>query len=127
MKRKSILVALLAMALVLGALFVYADGEVTPQWFTDMLKWKTERIDQAVVSGDITEEQALDFKARLEEMAAYHEENGFDYPMGKLGKGSEGRFCADGERPAFDKEGFKGKGGFGRHFKQAPAPAATEE
>ncbi|MCK8060899.1 MULTISPECIES: DUF2680 domain-containing protein [unclassified Fusibacter] len=85
---------ILTLVLAFGAIGIasFADTEEVPQWFNDMLKWRTERIGEAVESGDLTQEDAELWLEHMEEMEAYHEENGFTFSGGMygLGKGMHG-------------------------------------
>lgn len=77
---KKFLSVLLVSALVfsIGAI-AFADSEGTvPEWFRDKLTWQKDRIDEGVKNGDITEEQAKEYKERLNEREQYVNENGFD-------------------------------------------------
>lgn len=104
---------ILTLVLAFGAIGIasFADTEEVPQWFNDMLKWRTERINEAVESGDLTQEDAELWLEHMEEMEAYHEENGFSFSggmygfgrgmhgSGGLGMGMFGQGNGDFERP----------------------------
>lgn len=69
---------------------VYAQsGSATPEWFTEMLQWKKDKVEEAVNNGDLTKEEAERYNERFDDMEKYHEENGFDdYPQrNKEGRG----------------------------------------
>ncbi|MBA1334500.1 MAG: hypothetical protein HPY66_2349 [Firmicutes bacterium] len=106
----------LAVVLVLGIVSVALAESSTeiPAWFTEMIKWKKDKVDQAVKDGLITEEQANAYKERLEAMEKYHEENGFNFGNGF---GS----CMDGfgRRGGFGLRGGAGQRNF-NNFKAAP-------
>lgn len=74
----------LAVVMLLGVASVALAETSTeiPGWFTEMIKWKKDRVEQAVEDGLITEDQADAYKERLEAMEQYHEENGFNFGTG---------------------------------------------
>ncbi|MFZ5969305.1 MAG: hypothetical protein ACOYVK_19275 [Bacillota bacterium] len=90
MKKWFVLAIAVVMVLSVG-LVAFADTE-TPEWFTEMMKWKKDQVQQALDSKQITEEQAKLFNDRLEAMEKYHAENGFNFPVGcGIGGGGFGR------------------------------------
>ncbi|NBI05535.1 DUF2680 domain-containing protein [Senegalia massiliensis] len=108
---KKFLSVLLISALVFSAgvvAFADGDGSVVPEWFRDKMEWQKDRIDEGVKNGDITPEQAEDYKERLNEVEEYHNENGFDNEeYHGPGMGFR-RGQRDGKR-----NGYGGYGGFG--------------
>ncbi len=81
MKKKIIVLSLVAvLVLSMGAIAFAETINNVPSWFKDMISWKKERVNEALKSGQITEEQATLFNERIEYMEKYHEENGFNFP-----------------------------------------------
>jgi hypothetical protein len=69
----------LALTLVMAfGIVAFAEVAEAPQWYNDMLKWRQERLQQAVEEGLVTEEQAEWQQERWEAMEAYRAEQGFD-------------------------------------------------
>lgn len=93
------LVLLLIGVLVVGiGAFAFAEStDTAPEWFTEMIKWKKDQVQEALDDDQITEEQAEFWMERIDGMEKYHEENGFDFPGG----------CGNGR---FGKENRSGRG-----------------
>jgi hypothetical protein len=105
MKRNIALFLVLVLTIATLGFIVFADTEETPQWFLDMFKWKTEQINEAVESGELTQEQADEWLEHMEEMQAYHDENGFAFGkgMGGFGKHGGGMYGFDGDKSNFER------------------------
>ncbi|KJS16983.1 MAG: hypothetical protein VR69_06930 [Peptococcaceae bacterium BRH_c4b] len=90
MKKKiSIAIALLVLlALVAVPAFAATDtGTDAKAWFDQMFSAKKAAVDQAVKDGRITAEQGATWKAHFDQMYKFHEQNGFNCPMGGPGMG----------------------------------------
>lgn len=104
MKKKALMitvVAALLLALALPALA--ADDNPAMTWFKQRMEAKKAYVDQAVQSGQMTQEQGDTWKAHFDYMVQFHEKNGFACPgmgMGRMGGGP-------GNGPN-DGQGFRG-------------------
>lgn len=77
MKKGWIIVLSLVLLLSFGAVALAETAEV-PEWFTEMQKWRQERLEAALEEGLITQEQAEWRLEHWEAMDAYRLEQGFD-------------------------------------------------
>lgn len=92
MKKYLVLAMVIASLLVTG-LVVYAESDEVeiPGWFTDMMEWRRGEIDKAVEDGSLTEDEAQAWLDRMDEMEAFHLEEGFEaYGKGACPSGGSG-------------------------------------
>jgi len=87
MKKIIILAVAAVLVISLGVIAFAETSNEAPDWYKDMLKWKKDQINQAVKDNVITEEQAKYWEERIDAMEKFHEENGFNFPMGCGGFG----------------------------------------
>lgn len=89
------IVVTVALVLILGfGVVAYADStNEAPEWFYDMMDWKREQVQEAVETGEMTEEEAVIYNERLEEMEARRVERGFG-----IGRGGFGACHGEGRR-----------------------------
>lgn len=81
MKKKIITLTLVAIfVLSMGAMAFAETTTNIPSWFKEMITWKKDRVNEALKTGSITEEQAKLLNERIENMVEYHEEKGFNFP-----------------------------------------------
>jgi len=89
MKRKWIIgITLLALvAFAIPAFAVTDQATDAKAWFTQKFEAKKSSVDQAVKDGRITEEQGKVWKDHFNQMAEFHEQNGYVCPGGGPGMG----------------------------------------
>ena len=117
MKRKWIIgIALLALvAFAIPAFAATNTSTDAKAWFEQMFAAKKSAVDQAVTDGRITEEQGKVWKDHFDQMAEFHEQNGYVCPGG-----------GPGMRYGKGNGGMMGGNGMGRWAGQTPvAPAPT--
>ena len=76
--KKSLILVLVTALLLTSGLVVYAETVDLPEWFTDMIEWRKDGIDQAVIDGTMTEAEAEEWLLHLEDMQEYRMEEGFE-------------------------------------------------
>lgn len=112
------LVVLVAAALLVPAAF--AGTNVTDQakaWFDQRIAAKEAYVDQAVKSGQLTQEQGQTWKQHFEQMKEFHAQNGYLCPGGGPGMGlGQGGFG----------QGRGACGGFGAGFNAPAQPQNTQ-
>lgn len=108
---KKILALMMVLALVLTTgIVVYAESEEVPEWFTQMLEWRRDRVDEALEAEEITADEAEAWLEHLDEMEAYRLEEGFE----NFGPGSG---CRGGSGfGGFQRGSGFGGGGCGRRY-----------
>jgi len=106
--KKLIVISLIAIFVLSMGVMAFAEtADETPEWFTEMIKWKKEQVAQAVEDKVVTEEQAKLWNDRLDAMVEYHAENGFAFPGGcgasgrGFGRVSGGRGFGPGMRGGY--------------------------
>lgn len=83
MRKLVSIVTIIAIISLMAATFVFAEENANvPQWFKDMISWRKAQVEQAEKNGDISEDQAELYREHIDQMAKFHEENGFPYIMG---------------------------------------------
>ena len=87
MKKIIILAVAALLVLSLGVIAFAETANETPSWFTEMIKWKKDQVQQAVQNEQITEEQAKYWNERIDSMEKFHSENGFNFTGGCGGCG----------------------------------------
>ena len=90
MKRKWI-IGIALLALVAFAVPAFAVTNVPTDakaWFEQMFAAKKSAVDQAVTDGRITEEQGKAWKDHFDQIAEFHEQNGYVCPVGGSGMGN---------------------------------------
>lgn len=113
MKKKIIVLSVVAvLVLSMGAVAFAETTTNVPSWFKDMISWKKERVNEAVKSEQITEEQAKILNERIEYMEKYHEENGFNFPENCLEGNGRGMRRGFG-RGMMNGQGQRMMNGFG--------------
>lgn len=108
--KKYLILAMVIVSLLVTGLVVYADSKdvEVPEWFSDMMEWRRGEIDKAVEDGSLTEEQAEAWLDHIDEMEAFHLEEGLsDYRNGSCpGGGFGGSGFGGGCRRGRFSEGF---------------------
>lgn len=84
--KKIIALSIVGVLVLSMGVLAFADNDA-PGWYDEMIKWKKAQVNEAVKNDALTEEQAKYYNDRIDAMEEFHEENGFNFPMGCGGYG----------------------------------------
>lgn len=76
--KKRYVVVLIVLAVLATSVVSYADVEELPEWFTDMIQWRKDQVNEALESEEITPAEAEQWMEHFTQMEEYHLEEGFN-------------------------------------------------
>jgi len=106
MKRITILSIMAVLILSMGIVAFADSSQDVPQWHKDMIQWRKEQVNEAVINGEVTEEDAKYWIEEIDRMQEYNNEYGY-------GSGMMGQY---GIRNSRGSRGNSFMGGFGSGF-----------
>lgn len=84
MKKLTILSIIAVLVLSMGIVAFADSAKEAPQWYKDMIEWRKEQVNEAVINGEITEEDAKYWNEEIDRMEEHHNEYG--YGQGMMGQ-----------------------------------------
>jgi len=114
MKKKLVVFSVVAVLLLsLGVVAFAENTKDVPEWFNEMISWKRNQVEEAVKSGELTEDQAKEWNQRIDSMEQSRLEKGFNFPMGCTEGGNQkfrNNFRNENRRGPGMMKGFGWKG-----------------
>ena len=111
--KKLIVLSMVGVLMLSIGVIAFADGNELPNWYNDMIKWRQERLNDAIKDGSISESEAEEWNEHYEDMREYHEENGFPVQGGGFNSGCPGGGFRRGFGPRGNSGNFQPGNGFG--------------